>query len=308
MGSTQQGMDGMTTGTTAIEALAERLAGGAAGTDDDARLMLETADLIAVGMVADDVRRRVHGSRTTFLRVLQVPVDRVPSALPARTAAGEIRIVGAPSSVDAASAAVAAARAIAGTTLLTGFSLADLVTFGAADLETVCARLKQDGLDGIAEVPIDRLADAAAAISAARAAGLEVRRLTVDVLDAASRIAVLSRARDLQARLGGFAAFAPLPREMSVAAPTTGYDDVKLIAAARVLVASIPSIQADWILYGPKLAQVSLTMGANDLDGVSATDPNLLGTRRSPLEEVRGNIRAAGLEPVERDGRFAAIG
>ena len=32
------------------------------------------------------------------------------------------------------------------------------------------------------------------------------------------------------------------------------------------------------------------------------------GSRRSPLEEIRGNIRAAGLEPVERDGRFAAIG
>ena len=49
-------------------------------------------------------------------------------------------------------------------------------------------------------------------------------------------------------------------------------------------------------------------MGADDLDGVAATDPHLLGTRRSPLEEIRGNIRAAGFEPVERDGRFAAIG
>ena len=49
-------------------------------------------------------------------------------------------------------------------------------------------------------------------------------------------------------------------------------------------------------------------MGADDVDGVAATDPDLLGTRRSPLEEIRGNIRAAGFEPVERDGRFAAIG
>jgi hypothetical protein len=45
-------------------------------------------------------------------------------------------------------------------------------------------------------------------------------------------------------------------------------------------------------------------MGADDVDGVEALDPGLLGTRRSPLEEIRGNIRAAGLEAVERDGLF----
>jgi aminodeoxyfutalosine synthase len=79
---------------------------------------------------------------------------------------------------------------------------------------------------------------------------------------------------------------------------------VKQIAAARLLVTNIPSIQVDWAQYGPKLAQVALTMGADDVDGVEATDPGLLGTRRSPLEEIRGNIRAAGLEAVERDGLF----
>ena len=44
-------------------------------------------------------------------------------------------------------------------------------------------------------------------------------------------------------------------------------------------------------------------MGADDVDSVSALDGDL-GRRRSPLEEIRGNIHAAGLEPVERDGRF----
>lgn len=298
----------MTTGTSGIEALAERLAGGAVATEDDARLMLETPDLIAVGVIADDVRRRLHDNRVTFLRVLEVHVDQVPATLPARTAAGEIRIVGTPASVDTACAAVSAARALSPTAVLTGFSLADLADLGERSLGELCRRLKDAGLDGIAEVPLDRLSDATPLIAAARAAGLDVRRLTVDALTPESRIAMLSRARDLQAGLGGFQALAPLPREMSIAAPTTGYDDVKLIAAARVLVSTIPSIQSDWSRYGPKLAQVTLTMGADDLDGVAATDPNLLGTRRSPLEEIRGNIRAAGFEPVERDGRFAAIG
>ena len=61
----------------------------------------------------------------------------------------------------------------------------------------------------------------------------------------------------------------------------------------------MPSIQVDWSLYGPKLAQVALTMGADDVDGVSPLEGDL-GRRRSPIEEIRANIVAAGLEPVER--------
>ena len=51
------------------------------------------------------------------------------------------------------------------------------------------------------------------------------------------------------------------------AVPTTGYDDVKRIALARLVVDNIASIQVDWTLYGPKLAQVALTVGADDIDG-----------------------------------------
>jgi aminodeoxyfutalosine synthase len=95
---------------------------------------------------------------------------------------------------------------------------------------------------------------------------------------------------------------------MSVTTPTTGYDDLKQISLARLLVSNIDSIQVDWPLYGPKLAQVALTVGADDIDGVAAVDPGVLGTRRSPIEEIRGNIRAAGLEAAERDGRFRLLG
>ena len=97
----------------------------------------------------------------------------------------------------------------------------------------------------------------------------------------------------------------PLPRRISLELPTTGYEDVKLVALARLLVTNIDSIQVDWPLYGPKLAQVALTMGADDVDGIAAVDPGTLGARRAPLEEILRNIRAAGLEPVERDARFA---
>jgi len=79
---------------------------------------------------------------------------------------------------------------------------------------------------------------------------------------------------------------------------------VKRVALARIVADNVPSIQVDWSLYGPKLAQVALTVGADDVDGVSSVDDLSQGMRRSPLEEVRRNIRAAGYDPVERNGRF----
>jgi 2-iminoacetate synthase ThiH len=55
----------------------------------------------------------------------------------------------------------------------------------------------------------------------------------------------------------------------------------------------------DWTQYGPKLAQVALTFGANDLDRVSTVDDEALGRRRTPVEDVKRNIAAAGFTPVE---------
>ena len=44
-------------------------------------------------------------------------------------------------------------------------------------------------------------------------------------------------------------------------------------------------------------------LGLEYVDGIAAHD-GVLGARRSPLEEIRTNIRAAGLIGVERNGRF----
>ena len=81
---------------------------------------------------------------------------------------------------------------------------------------------------------------------------------------------------------------------------------MKRVALARLSV-DVSSIQVDWALYGPKLAQVALTVGADDLDAVSAIDDLSEGRRRAPLEDVLRNIRAAGFEPLERNGRFERI-
>jgi CofH/MqnC-like protein len=271
-------------------------------TAEETQELLAGRDLIAIGARGDDERRRRHGLRTTFVRVLEVHVDAVPEALPPSAEAGEIRVIGRPQSIDGAVDAVSRARRLAGEIPLTAFSLADLVDLATGRFAELCLSLRQAGLEIIAEAPIDRLPDAAGLVRLAQDAGLIVPRLTVH---AASKdpAHVLERVNELQATVGGIRAFAPLPRTSSVAHPSTGYDDVKLVAASRLAIDSIDSIQVDWALYGPKLAQVALTMGADDVDSVSPLQGDL-GRRRSPIEEIRGNIKAAGLEPVERDGRF----
>lgn len=274
----------------------------------EAQRILDSPDLIAIGVRADDVRREMHGSRTTFVRVFEIHVDAAPAALPSRVSAGEFRIVGRPASAEAAVAAVRAAATHANGVPVTGFSLADLHALGQDAFPAFCRALRDAGLDGIAEVAVDLLdSDSATAIAQARACGLGVMRLTVQA-PAADRIAIVLRARELQETAGGFRAFAPLPRQPSIAAPSTGYDDVRSVAVARLLATGIESIQVDWPLYGPKLAQFALTVGADDVDGVAALDSGTLGTRRSPIEEIRGNIRAAGLDPAERNARYELVG
>jgi len=282
--------------------------GMSAITVDEARGILGNHDLIAVSVRADEERRRRHGTRTTFVRVLEVHVDAVPGELPAALSAGEIRLTGAPKSLEDAASAVTRAKTLAGSIPLTAFSLADLTALSGGAIEglrEVLGAVKAAGLQTIAEVPVDLLSDAAGVVKVAREAGLEVPRLTVHALDEGTRIETVERARAIQSAVGGVRTFAPLPRHLVAAQPSTGYDDVRQVAMARLRLDNIESIQVDWALYGPKLAQVALTMGADDVDGVSAFEGEL-GRRRSPLEEIRGNIRAAGLDPAERDALFAA--
>jgi aminodeoxyfutalosine synthase len=274
---------------------------------DEAQAILESHDLIAIGARADEERRRRHGTRTTFVRVFEVHADAVPDAVPPSIEAGEIRITGQPRSVEDAVAVVTRALGLAGSIPLTAFSVVDLWDLAqgsTAAFRDLLSGLRAAGLRTIADAPVDALTDAVSTIGIVRQAGLEVPRLTVRQLAGDRRVDSVTRARDIQAALGGVRTLAPLPRQSSITQPSTGYDDVKQVAIARLLLDNIESIQVDWPLYGPKLAQVALTMGADDVDGVSALEGNL-GRRRSPIEEIRGNIRAAGLEPVERDGGFS---
>jgi aminodeoxyfutalosine synthase len=276
-------------------------------TDQQIASLAATHDIINLGMMADELRRRLHGARTTFVRVATVPLEGDASW---PSSAGEIRIVGEPAPRQAVLERVRAIVAQARGIPVSGFSLSDLERASAAEgatLRSLLEDLRAAGLDLVADAPFDTLQDARRSIEEVNIAGLSLARLTVSQLPSSDVPSFYKRVADLQRRVAVIRTFAPLPRKVNSAAPTTGYDDVKRVALARLIVDGIASIQVDWSLYGPKLAQVALTVGADDIDGVSPVDDESEGRRRAPLEEIRRNIRSAGQEPVERNGRFEIL-
>ena len=264
-----------------------------------------THDIITLGMQADEARRARHGARTTFVRVAEV--DAAPGGpVEIPPAAGEVRIAGSPASRQAALERTREVSAAAGRVPVSGFSLADLEQLAAREqvtLRTLLEELRAAGLELVAEAPFDLLVDARRSIEQVNIAGLVLARLTVARLLAPDSSSLLTAVASLQRDVGVVRAFAPLARRPNPAVPTTGYEDVKRVALARLSL-DVPPIQVDWSLYGPKLAQVALTVGADDVHGVSGVVDMTAGRRRAPREEVLRNIEAAGLQAAERNGRF----
>lgn len=129
----------------------------------------------------------------------------------------------------------------------------------------------------------------------------------------ADRIDHMRRLRELQDRTSGFQVFIPLafqkennPLGHLKNPASSGVDDLKTLAVARIYLDNFANIKAYWVMLGEKIAQVSLAFGVNDLDGTvveekighdaGAATPQAMGR-----DEIVALIRKAGREPVERD-------
>jgi aminodeoxyfutalosine synthase len=293
------------TDATWLERMGDKLQDGVSLSDAEIATLSETRDLVRLGALADARRRKLRGDRATFVRVVEVAASGAAGEDGPRRA-GEFRLAGPPASTAQVVESVRAVVLAAGGVPVSGFALDELVDLcggDAARFEDLLATLRSEGLAHIAEARVERTADPAW-VTRASAAGVPVARWTVceqgaDGIDALLRVARWGRDAAVPA-------FAPLSAGVSEK-PSTGYEDVRRVALARLLVDNIQSIQVDWRRYGPQLAQVALTFGADDLDGVSPDDAEEQGPRRATLEEITRNIRAAGLVPVERDGRFRTL-
>jgi aminodeoxyfutalosine synthase len=290
--------------TSTFDAYEERISAGGRLTADEIRELARSSDILRLGMLADAWRRRLHGSKATFLRVAECRVDEsIANAVP--PAAREIRITGVADTLDVAVTAVRTAKDVAGARTVAGFSWGDVERLSQGSAAgRVLQALRTAGLDALADVAIDEVPDIRGTVRQLRDAGFDGIRLAVARVSAARRTDLLLQAGEAQSEIGGIQAIDPLPSVLQPFRPTTGYEDVKMVALARLAAPDVPTIQVDWRRYGPKLAQVALTFGADDITGVSAAGESPEGRRRAPLEEIRRNIEAAGFEPTERDGRF----
>lgn len=263
---------------------------------NDWQAMLET-DILTLGMAADDTRRAARGSQVvTYRRVLVLPDAAAVAAASVPGPADEVRLHALPATLAEAVAAVRALSAAAGGRRVAAFSMAALERQSWGALDRTLQALVEAGLHDVAELPADELDDLAASIAALQRAGVSPQRITVTQA-VADRRALLMRVVAACGAADAPRRFAPLPRVAPLDTPTTGYDDVRMVALARLALGE-RSIEVDWSLYGPKLAQVALTFGADHLDAVSPLDEPALGPRRGVVEDVERNIRAAGFEPA----------
>jgi aminodeoxyfutalosine synthase len=131
------------------------------------------------------------------------------------------------------------------------------------------------------------------------------------------RLEHLDALRKTQDETGGFLAFIPLafhPKNtaMSEHSQTTGIDDLKNIAVARLMLDNFPHIKAYWVMIGPKLAQVALSFGADDMDG-TVKEEVITHMAGAETEQAMGHktlirlIKEAGRVPVQRDTLYNVI-
>jgi len=212
----------------------------------------------------------------------------------------------------------------------TAVEVEHMARLSGLEIEEVLSRLREAGLDsmpgGGAEVFSHRIREALCPKKTSSEDWLEIHKkahrlgiktnctlLYGHMETLQERVEHLIRLRQAQEEAPGFQAFIPLafhPENTPIPARgTTGVDDLKTIAVARLVLHNIPHIKAYWVMLGEKTAQVALAFGADDLEGTvveekithmaGATSPQFISKKR-----LIGLIRKAGKIPVERDALY----
>ena len=131
------------------------------------------------------------------------------------------------------------------------------------------------------------------------------------------RLDHLVRLRESQRRSPGYNAFIPLAfhpdgNELNDCGWTTGLDDIRMFAVARLMLDNFEHVKAYWMIQGVKVCQVALQFGADDMDGThGSTDEEMIyhsaGTQSGQYvddREFRRLIEQAGYEPVRRNSTY----
>jgi len=210
----------------------------------------------------------------------------------------------------------------------TAVEISHLSRISGLSIKDTLLKLKEAGLGSIpgggAEVFSQRIREAICKDKIGKDEWLEVMRIAHElgiksnatmlyghIETVEERVEHLIALRELQDKTGGFQSFIPLafhPKntKLDSMSNTTGLEDLKALAISRLMLDNFPHIKAFWIMIGTKLAQVSLSFGADDIDGtvmeekITHSAGALTGEYISKDNLIR-LIKEAGREPVERD-------
>jgi len=288
-------------------------------------------DLIGIGMAANAVRRQLHPENVvtyTIDRTLALndpQIDRkIEEALDMGATALILR---ADPSLSLASIeqSLAALRTHYPALTLHGLSATTIVALGGNIADTL-ARLQAAGLaslsghdaailDDAVQSPTPRcsVADWLAAHRAAHALGIPT---TAAMHFGAGethehRIAHLEALNHLQQETGGFTSFIPTVFQPAASGlrgfeEATAVEYLKTLSIARLVLDTIPNLQADWPTQGLKTLQMALRFGANDV-GTTLPGDTIKSPDGTTEEDLRRVIRGAGLRPAQRDTTYRTL-
>jgi cyclic dehypoxanthinyl futalosine synthase len=129
------------------------------------------------------------------------------------------------------------------------------------------------------------------------------------------RLEHLRRLRQLQDRTGGFTAFIPWPFQPGNSAlietkKTSAFGYLRTLALSRIYLDNFDNIQASWVTQGPKVAQLSLSFGANDF-GSTMIEENVVAAAgvsfRLSEQEIRKLVVDAGFQPAQRLMNYSLV-
>jgi len=90
----------------------------------------------------------------------------------------------------------------------------------------------------------------------------------------------------------------------------SGFDYLRTVAISRLMLDNIRNIQASWLTQGPKIGQIALQYGVNDM-GSTVIEENVVTAEGAvfmvPLAEIERLIQDAGLRPARRDTRYEIL-
>jgi aminodeoxyfutalosine synthase len=137
---------------------------------------------------------------------------------------------------------------------------------------------------------------------------------------AEQRVDHLEKLRGLQDETGGFTGFIPFAfepsqtrlAELGKIRRASALEELRVIAASRLILDNFDHVTAYWISTGLPLAQVALSYGADDLHGTIGEEKIFhMAGAQTPVGQTRGSleraIREAGREPVQRNTFYEPI-